>query len=173
MKKSLILYCINLLRHCPDPWGTGGAPCRMGFPIDGGRQAGMCGIPCNTGSFRAASVLSRAGMFLLCCEIWQRSVIPPSPAPGCSGGLGPIVAGCPASFRDGTFPGPSFPGGTDGASRPRTAGPACGGNCTFTQGRFNNLSTGALCLCNVLFSDIFSLLETKRFRLRFSPSFSA
>lgn len=77
----------------------------MGFPIDGGRQAGMCGIPCNTGSFRAASVLSRAGMFLLCCEIWQRSVIPPSPAPGCSDGLGPIVAGCPASFRNGTFPG--------------------------------------------------------------------
>ena len=105
MKKSLILYCINLLRHCPDPWGTGGAPCRMGFPIDGGRQAGMCGIPCNRGSFRAASVLSRAGMFLLCCEIWQRSVIPPSPAPGCSDGLGPIVAGCPASFRNGTFPG--------------------------------------------------------------------
>ena len=152
MKKSLILYCINLLRHCPDPWGTGGAPCRMGFPIDGGRQAGMCGIPCNTGSFLAASA---------------------PPAPGCSGGLGPIVAGCPASFRDGTFPGPSFPGGTDGASRPRTAGPASGGNSTFPQGRFNNLSTGALCLCNVLFSDIFSLLETKRFRLRFSPSFSA
>ena len=44
-------------------------------------------------------------MFLLCCEIWQRSVIPPSPAPGCSDGLGPIVAGCPASFRNGTFPG--------------------------------------------------------------------
>ncbi|WP_308770810.1 hypothetical protein [uncultured Bilophila sp.] len=56
----------------------------MGFPIDGGRQAGMCGIPCNTGRFLAASA---------------------PPAPGCSDGLGPIVAGCPASFRNGTFPG--------------------------------------------------------------------
>lgn len=84
MKKSLILYCINLLRHCPDPWGTGGAPCRMGFPIDGGRQAGMCGIPVQHGElpgcFRplprrdvpavlrnmaevSNSALSRAGMF--------------------------------------------------------------------------------------------------------------
>ena len=152
MKKSLILYCINLLRHCPDPWGTGGAPCRMGFPIDGGHQAGMCGIPCNTGSFRAASVLSRAGMFR-----WPW----------------PYRGWLPRFLPQRDVPRPLLPGGTDGASRPRTAGPASGGNSTFPQGRFNNLSTGALCLCNVLFSDIFSLLETKRFRLRFSPSFSA
>lgn len=120
MKKSLILYCINLLRHCPDPWGTGGAPCRMGFPIDGGRQAGMCGIPCNTGSFRAASALSRAGMFRwpwpyrgwLPRFLPQRDVPRPAPFPAARMGhpapepSGPLPVGIPHFLRGGstTYP---------------------------------------------------------------------
>ena len=68
---------------------------------------------------------------------------------------------------------PPLPGARMKASRTGNARPVSCGNSTFPQGRFNNLSTGALCLCNVLFSDMFSPLETKRFRLRFSPSFSA
>ena len=118
MRKTLILYCINLLRYCPDPGPAGD-------------------MPCNTGSFRAVSAL-------FCAETF-------------SGGAG--------------FP--SIPGARMMASRTGNARPVSCGNSTFPQGRFNNLSTGALCLCNVLFSDMFSPLETKRFRLRFSPSFSA
>ena len=57
------------------------------------------------------------------------------------------------------------------ASRTGNARPVSCGNSTFPQGRFNNLSTGALCLCNVLFSGIFSYSGTKDFSLRFSPLF--
>ena len=44
MRKTLILYCINLLRYCPDPGPAGD-------------------MPCNTGSFRAVSALFCAETF--------------------------------------------------------------------------------------------------------------
>lgn len=118
MRKTLILYCINLLRYCPDP----------------GPQETCPAIRGASGLSPLSSVLKRF----------------------------PVV---PVS--------PPLPGARMMASRTGNARPVSCGNSTFPQGRFNNLSTGALCLCNVLFSDMFSPLETKRFRLRFSPSFSA
>lgn len=118
MRKTLILYCINLLRYCPDPGPAGDMPAIRGA----------------SGLSPLSSVLKRF----------------------------PVV---PVS--------PPLPGARMMASRTGNARPVSCGNSTFPQGRFNNLSTGALCLCNVLFSDMFSPLETKRFRLRFSPSFSA
>ena len=118
MRKTLILYCINLLRYCPDPGPAGD-------------------MPCNTGSFRGVSAS-------FCLKYFS---------------VEPVF--------------PPLPGTWMKTSRSGTAGSVFFENSTFPQGRFNNLSTGALCLCNVLFSDMFSPLETKRFRLRFSPSFSA
>ena len=44
MRKTLILYCINLLRYCPDPGSAGD-------------------MPCNTGRFRAVSALFCAETF--------------------------------------------------------------------------------------------------------------
>ena len=44
MRKTLILYCINLLRYCPDQGSAGD-------------------MPCNTGSFRAVSALFCAETF--------------------------------------------------------------------------------------------------------------
>lgn len=53
MRKTLILYCINLLRYCPDPGPAGD-------------------MPCNTGSFRLSPLSSALKRF---------PVVPVSPPP--------------------------------------------------------------------------------------------
>lgn len=116
MRKTLILYCINLLRYCPDPGPAGD-------------------MPCNTGSFRAVSAL-------FCAETF-------------SGGAG--------------FP--SSPGSQDDGIPHRKRQARFLWEFHISSGKVQQLIHRGSLL--VLFSDMFSPLETKRFRLRFSPSFSA
>lgn len=85
MRKSLILYCINLLRYCPDPGSTGD-------------------MPCNTGT----------------------------------SGLSPLSSAL-KRFPVGLVP---LPGSMDEGIPLRKRQAVSCKNSTFSQGRFNNLSTG-------------------------------